>query len=98
MLGTYLGVLERMAANILDSWSEEEVIDPLVSTSSSTNHSSTSLGKPEAALKNVTSYIGVGKYESLRRKDRKRSSECTNNVSLNVKSLVWVLILNYFLR
>jgi hypothetical protein len=51
VLGTYLGVLERMAANILDSWSEEEVIDPalLATPPSSTNHASTSLGKPEAA-------------------------------------------------
>jgi hypothetical protein len=51
VLGTYLGVLERMATNILDSWSEEEVIDPahLASPPSSANQSSTSLGKPEAA-------------------------------------------------
>jgi hypothetical protein len=56
VLGTYLGVLERMAANILDSWSEEEVIDPalLASTPSSTNQSSTSLGKSKTARENVT--------------------------------------------
>jgi hypothetical protein len=56
VLGTYLGVLERMAANILDSWSEEEIIDPaiLATPPSSANHSNTSLGKPEAAWENVT--------------------------------------------
>jgi hypothetical protein len=56
VLGTYLGVLERMAANILDSWSEEEVIDPahLASPPSSANHSSTSLG--------------TGKHETAREK------------------------------
>ncbi len=47
VLGTYLGVLERMAANILDSWSEEEVIDP-AHLATPPSSASTSLGKPEA--------------------------------------------------
>jgi hypothetical protein len=40
-------------------------------------------------------YIHVGNiFESLRRKNRKSSSECTNNISLNVLSLK-VLILSF---